>query len=567
MSHCVPNLDVRSAEIDDVRPCPLPSEKGEVASLFFCDGGGLEYSSARKSAGTCIHAPWMETENEEKRANVFEMSRELGSALDVTLSHTPFQEDEMLSWLQYPLDDTFSKNYCTEQQCQQVFPSFPSQSLLQKAPGERLSASSLSTKLSENTDHNIVGQSVTTDAALVLGSQRAAGLVPQAGAQVFDRVHTIKQSCDDAKATGTLHIPNVNPSASENAGNHNKMNFPFFSQKVAAIKSSVQIVGTSNGPSMKDRLCQCAIRRSNERMSSIEKSAPAASLTSFNSLGESELNEPKQGTDITQEPLHNLRCDDDKARQAEVDLTAYTPTIGTEFFESADVTLTSLSGESDYSTGKSAKDAGGKRPAEETECESKDTRGLETGPTMARTISAKRTRAAEVHNQSERRRRNKINEKMKALQELIPNANKTDKASMLDEAIEYVKMLQAQLQLMSTRTGMIVPPIMMPPGMQYLSLQQRPSTTGLNMGLGSRVMDASTTGVSASARAVFLGQPSPGQVYQPMAGYPVMPEVQSHLHLNAMRNAQAFPHFQPGHLQRINDIYKANEELGKRQQG
>ncbi|EFJ17839.1 hypothetical protein SELMODRAFT_114141, partial [Selaginella moellendorffii] len=63
--------------------------------------------------------------------------------------------------------------------------------------------------------------------------------------------------------------------------------------------------------------------------------------------------------------------------------------------------------------------------------------------------SSKRSRAAEVHNLSERRRRDRINEKMKALQELIPNSNKTDKASMLDEAIEYLKMLQLQLQVLS----------------------------------------------------------------------------------------------------------------------
>jgi len=44
------------------------------------------------------------------------------------------------------------------------------------------------------------------------------------------------------------------------------------------------------------------------------------------------------------------------------------------------------------------------------------------------------------------RRRSKINEKMKALQSLIPNSNKTDKASMLDEAIEYLKQLQLQVQ-------------------------------------------------------------------------------------------------------------------------
>nr|GEY31852.1 phytochrome interacting factor 3 [Tanacetum cinerariifolium] len=61
-------------------------------------------------------------------------------------------------------------------------------------------------------------------------------------------------------------------------------------------------------------------------------------------------------------------------------------------------------------------------------------------------MQVQRSRAAEVHNLSERRRRDRINEKMKALQELIPRCNKSDKASMLDEAIEYLKSLQMQVQ-------------------------------------------------------------------------------------------------------------------------
>jgi phytochrome-interacting factor 4 len=43
-----------------------------------------------------------------------------------------------------------------------------------------------------------------------------------------------------------------------------------------------------------------------------------------------------------------------------------------------------------------------------------------------KTTTAKRRRAAEVHNLSERRRRDRINEKMKALQELIPHCNKVN---------------------------------------------------------------------------------------------------------------------------------------------
>lgn len=96
----------------------------------------------------------------------------------------------------------------------------------------------------------------------------------------------------------------------------------------------------------------------------------------------------------------------------------------------------------------------------------------------------KRSRTAEVHNLSERRRRDKINEKMRALQELIPNCNKIDKASMLDEAIEYLKTLQLQVQMMSMGSGLCIPPMLLPPTMQHLQIPPIAHFPHLGMGLG-----------------------------------------------------------------------------------
>ncbi|XP_066395756.1 transcription factor PHYTOCHROME INTERACTING FACTOR-LIKE 13-like [Miscanthus floridulus] len=99
----------------------------------------------------------------------------------------------------------------------------------------------------------------------------------------------------------------------------------------------------------------------------------------------------------------------------------------------------------------------------------------EAPPSSRRPASNKRrTRAAEVHNRSERRRRDRINEKMRALQELVPQCNKTDKASILDEAIEYLKSLQMQVQIMWMSTGMA--PMMIPGAHQFMP----PMTMGLN---------------------------------------------------------------------------------------
>ncbi|CDP15171.1 unnamed protein product [Coffea canephora] len=114
----------------------------------------------------------------------------------------------------------------------------------------------------------------------------------------------------------------------------------------------------------------------------------------------------------------------------------------------------------------------------------------------ARGVSgSKRSRAAEVHNLSERRRRDRINEKMRALQELIPNCNKADKASMLDEAIEYLKTLQLQVQVMSMGAGLCMPPMMFPTGLQHMHPAHVPhfppmaGGMGLGMGYGMGMLD------------------------------------------------------------------------------
>ncbi|XP_010914797.1 transcription factor PHYTOCHROME INTERACTING FACTOR-LIKE 15 isoform X2 [Elaeis guineensis] len=128
---------------------------------------------------------------------------------------------------------------------------------------------------------------------------------------------------------------------------------------------------------------------------------------------------------------------------------------------------------------------------EESGYQSEDFEDMSVGlrkPATGRGTSAKRSRAAEVHNLSERRRRDRINEKMRALQELIPNCNKTDKASMLDEAIEYLKTLQMQVQIMSMNSGLCMPPLLHPPGMQHMHapamVRYSPMGVGMGMGIG-----------------------------------------------------------------------------------
>ncbi|XP_021714329.1 transcription factor SPATULA-like [Chenopodium quinoa] len=113
---------------------------------------------------------------------------------------------------------------------------------------------------------------------------------------------------------------------------------------------------------------------------------------------------------------------------------------------------------------------------EDNDCESEEGNdvAVEEGETKQQQLrnQSKRSRAAEVHNLSEKRRRSRINEKMKALQNLIPNSNKTDKASMLDEAIEYLKQLQLQVQMLSMRNGVSLHPMCLPGGQGILHPSQ-----------------------------------------------------------------------------------------------
>ncbi|CAN0921787.1 Transcription factor UNE10 [Linum grandiflorum] len=104
-------------------------------------------------------------------------------------------------------------------------------------------------------------------------------------------------------------------------------------------------------------------------------------------------------------------------------------------------------------------------------------------------VSTKRSRAAAIHNQSERKRRDKINQRMKTLQKLVPSSSKTDKASMLDEVIEYLKQLQAQVQMVNRMN--MQPAMMLPMAMQQ-QLQMSmmtPMNLGMGMGMGMGMLD------------------------------------------------------------------------------
>ncbi|XP_072986408.1 transcription factor UNE10-like [Typha latifolia] len=124
--------------------------------------------------------------------------------------------------------------------------------------------------------------------------------------------------------------------------------------------------------------------------------------------------------------------------------------------------LTSTTNNSDGSPKTENTSGHTRRSQRDAVCEVDEVRNSEV---RTASTSSKRTRTAATHNQSERKRRDKINQRIKTLQNLVPNSSKTDKASMLDEVIAYVKQLQSQAQMMSRMSTM-----MMPMAMQHVQL-------------------------------------------------------------------------------------------------
>lgn len=155
-------------------------------------------------------------------------------------------------------------------------------------------------------------------------------------------------------------------------------------------------------------------------------------------------------------------------------------------------------------------------PGEDEDDETED--GKWNPPTRSRTT---------IHNLSERRRRDRINKRMRSLQELLPNCNKVDKASVLDEVIEYLKTLQRQLQIMSsTGSPLFMSPMMLPTGVHNVHaphMNQFPLGMGMRIGAGAdcsafQFPIPSISGAAALPRSNGTGLPMFG--VQP---YPYMP--------------------------------------------
>ncbi|KAF8032356.1 hypothetical protein BT93_D1315 [Corymbia citriodora subsp. variegata] len=194
----------------------------------------------------------------------------------------------------------------------------------------------------------------------------------------------------------------------------------------------------------------------------------------------------------------------------------------------AGMTSTSLGSPENTSSGKGCTRATAAAEDHDSVCHSRPPRegGDDEGDkkrTGKSSVSTKRSRAAAIHNQSERKRRDKINQRMKTLQKLVPNSSKTDKASVLDEVIEYLKQLQAQVQMVNR---MNMQPMMMPTMAMQQQLQMSmmgPMGMGLGMvGMGMPgmgMMDMNALGRTNLAGIPPVLHPAAAAAFMPMGSW------------------------------------------------
>lgn len=570
-------------------------------------------------------------------------------SFDGALQHPTFHEDEMLSWLHYPVDDSLDKGYCSD-----LFGDLPNPSvqivkhsfnqlglrsqdvpfttagstfcgLLSQNPG--VQAMNSSTAFSENIREAVEScgsgpaearcRVAGADAAVVAGRDRAADFTSHFGAEVLSRLDSEVKVLSKKRAAVWPSLPlaspshggsslnvtlrpsdmesgmSLNPSQGSSqpyisftgqataqfpalksldtatfftpsvpVGRHGATNFSLFSGPVVDTKASLHMVGGSSGPTNVERVRQqcgqlgtfqepAAIRiphmqlgaSQSDRMQArrlpppppppLRLPLPPRSYSSSVELKKSvgtqvrgpplppcpptSVPETREGMSLCKGNVTNSRMSNSAIVSSEKVLETLEIT--------ADQTVTSPSRCSASSTEKCGKEIhmtnkrGKLSIGDDFEYQSEDIEEMVNNEKAP--FNAKRVRTAEMHNQSEKRRRVKINDKLKTLQELIPNANKPDRASLLDAVIEYVKLLQSQLQAMSIRTGIGLPSWMIPNmSMQHLQMPALPQINsgmvdlGMGMRMGMGLMDVNSAAVGTGCMIMpmpqFPGQPSFG---------------------------------------------------------
>ncbi|PSS08449.1 Transcription factor like [Actinidia chinensis var. chinensis] len=432
------------------------------------------------------------------------------------------QDDDMVPWLNYPIEDSLQDDYCSE-----LLPELSGVTVNELSAQNSFAAIDKRNSSNQNSSNSVsvqnglglgLKQAETPKAASLDAGESSrsrsgqfypwsfqesqtsvlrSGISNNISNSTSNTKHTVcGDSVQDQASAGGF--PSIKTQKQDSAQpNHNSgiINFSLFSRPAALVRANLQNVGAVATPGT----------------SSIEGRGGKNKEPSSSNLAESHsqpnLVPPKVDSKlILSKPLEESRAANQSEAVSQEDAVkndkSPNKVVGAALSKGlpdVEKTAKPVVASSSVCSGNSAERASNdpthnlKRKCQETddsEGRSEDVEeesvGKRNAATVRRGTGSKRSRAAEVHNLSERRRRDRINEKMRALQELIPNCNKVDKASMLDEAIEYLKTLQLQVQIMSMGAGMYMPPMMLPTGMPHVHMAHmaRFSPMGVGMGMG-----------------------------------------------------------------------------------
>ncbi|KAF8108476.1 hypothetical protein N665_0108s0013 [Sinapis alba] len=146
-----------------------------------------------------------------------------------------------------------------------------------------------------------------------------------------------------------------------------------------------------------------------------------------------------------------------------------------------------------------------------------------------------------VKRRRKQKQTNDINKKIRTLQDLLPNPQKDDNETLLDEAINYMTTLQLQVQMMTMGSNRFVTPAapMLPLGPHY---SQMGLATGMQMGvpqlLPAPVLGAGLPLVSNSADVLrVLNHPG----LMPIQNSALFPPTENYLSQSVPQACAAFP--------------------------
>ncbi|KAF8392072.1 hypothetical protein HHK36_022413 [Tetracentron sinense] len=334
MNYCVPDFEMND---DD----SIPTPEDELVELLWQNGQVVMQSQNQRSFKKCSQKFPAEDAVIPAEVSTAMEARAFADVNEEAANQLFIQEDEMASWLHYPADDSFERDFCTD--------------LLYPSPPGNYASSCRSSLVQEDRRSEEKSPAISRPP------------IPPTRRMELDssmKIHNFKHFSRPKSKTES------GPSISDKAVRESTV--------VDSSETPVFRPGSVGKSPM-------AVSGGNLRYGSMNGDAGAAGMVREFAASEPAVMSSSGGSgaraSFSAEPSLKPPADDKKRKAREADYNDC---------QSEDVDFESIDAK-------------------------KQVRG---------STSSRRTRAAEVHNLSERKRRDRINEKMKALQELIPRCNK-----------------------------------------------------------------------------------------------------------------------------------------------